>query len=131
MHHPAFTQCPVKCRAGLLAPTIHFRTGIDQYIDGHAQRPQSPTQAHHFVRPVSTVGSITKKSILLVDACHKRSRPILMTTVAMDAGMMALRCAAAHATSSCRHRMLPSVSSNQAAFSAPSTQTWPIVFRSG
>ena len=54
------------------------------------------------------MGIVTKNSILLVDyailarargvnrfdalvdACHKRSRPILMTTIAMGAGMMPL-----------------------------------------
>jgi hypothetical protein len=34
-------------------------------------------------------------------------------------------------TSSCRHRMFPSGSLNQAALSEPSTQMWPSVLRSG
>jgi hypothetical protein len=38
---------------------------------------------------------------------------------------------APQAMSSCRHRMLPSVSSNQAAFSLPSTQTCSTVFSPG
>jgi multidrug efflux pump subunit AcrB len=41
----------------------------------------------------------------LVDACHKRSRPIVMTTIAMGAGMLPLALGLGHADPSFRQPM--------------------------
>jgi multidrug efflux pump subunit AcrB len=69
------------------------------------------------------MGVVTKNSILLVeyaivarragmsrfaalvDACHKRSRPIVMTTIAMGAGMLPLALGLGHADPSFRQPM--------------------------
>jgi multidrug efflux pump subunit AcrB len=46
-----------------------------------ARRGKPATESHDAVEPMSRIDA-------LLDACHKRARPIIMTTIAMGAGMM-------------------------------------------
>ena len=46
-----------------------------------ARRGKPATETHDVVEPLSRIDA-------LLDACHKRARPIVMTTIAMGAGMM-------------------------------------------
>jgi multidrug efflux pump subunit AcrB len=48
-----------------------------------ARRGRDASDGHPAVAPMSRVDA-------LLDACHKRARPIIMTTIAMGAGMLPL-----------------------------------------
>jgi multidrug efflux pump subunit AcrB len=48
-----------------------------------ARRGKDGSDGHPVVEPMSRVDA-------LLDACHKRARPIVMTTIAMGAGMLPL-----------------------------------------
>ena len=54
---------------------------VEYAIEARAGRPATETQAA--VAPMSRIDA-------LLDACHKRARPIVMTTIAMGAGMVPL-----------------------------------------
>ena len=67
-----------------------------------ARRGHDGSDGHPVVSPMSRVDA-------LLDACHKRARPIVMTTLAMGAGMMPLAVGWGSADSSFRSPMAVAV----------------------
>jgi multidrug efflux pump subunit AcrB len=67
-----------------------------------ARRGHDGTDSHPFAEPMSRFDA-------LIDACHKRARPIVMTTLAMGAGMIPLAVGMGAADSSFRSPMAVAV----------------------
>jgi multidrug efflux pump subunit AcrB len=67
-----------------------------------ARRGHDGTDGHPVVAPMSRFDA-------LIDACHKRARPIVMTTLAMGAGMVPLAVGMGAADSSFRSPMAVAV----------------------
>ena len=67
-----------------------------------ARRGHDGTDSHPFAEPMSRFDA-------LIDACHKRARPIVMTTLAMGAGMVPLAVGMGAADSSFRSPMAVAV----------------------
>ncbi|QHI99009.1 AcrB/AcrD/AcrF family protein [Xylophilus rhododendri] len=67
-----------------------------------ARRGHPATEGHPAIAPMSRWDA-------LLDACHKRARPIIMTTLAMGAGMLPIAIGAGSADSSFRSPMAVSV----------------------